>query len=86
MRQPVILPPEAGCVNPMARQGIKSLVCSCLGAVTAFCAGPRGFAESFEVRADKPFPQIALPLLNGGTASIDDFRGKKIILHVFASW
>ena len=33
------------------------------------------------------FPLIALPALEDGRArSIADFRGRKVILHVFASW
>jgi hypothetical protein len=32
------------------------------------------------------FPTIQLPTLNGDVKSIEDYRGKKIILHVFASW
>ena len=35
----------------------------------------------------KPFPAIALPALSDGRpASIADFRGEKLVLHVFASW
>lgn len=34
-----------------------------------------------------PFPTLSLPSLEDGRpASIADFRGQKIILHVFASW
>lgn len=34
-----------------------------------------------------PFPTISLPSLEDGRpASIADFRGRKVILHVFASW
>ncbi len=39
------------------------------------------------VEVGKPFPVLALPALDSGRpVSIVDFRGKKIILHVFASW
>lgn len=42
-------------------------------------------AVRFEVGA--PFPDIALPRLEGGApTSLAAFRGDKIILHVFASW
>jgi hypothetical protein len=42
-------------------------------------------SAGFEVGA--PFPSIALPALEDGRPrSIADFRGKKVILHVFASW
>ena len=40
-----------------------------------------------DLTVGKPFPNLALPALNGARAmSISDFRGKKVILHVFASW
>jgi len=40
---------------------------------------------SFEVGA--PFPTLSFPSLDGGRpASIADFRGQKVILHIFASW
>jgi len=34
----------------------------------------------------EPFPDIALPGVDGEPASIADFRGHKLILHIFASW
>ena len=34
----------------------------------------------------RPFPNIALPDLEGNRRSVADFRGHKLILHVFASW
>ena len=34
----------------------------------------------------QPFPDLPLPSLDGRPASIADLRGKKLILHVFASW
>jgi len=42
-------------------------------------------AGPFEV--GRPFPLLALPdVADGRPRSIADFRGRKIILHVFASW
>ncbi len=39
----------------------------------------------FEV--GQPFPELSLPALEDGRpSSIADFRGQRIILHVFASW
>lgn len=33
------------------------------------------------------FPDLAFPALdNGAPARMSDFRGKKVMLHVFASW
>ncbi len=35
----------------------------------------------------QPFPDIAFPSAADGTPmSIADFRGEKVVLHVFASW
>jgi len=42
-------------------------------------------STGFEV--GEPFPNIAFPALEDGRPrSIADFRGQKVILHVFASW
>ena len=39
------------------------------------------------LRVGQPFPDFPLPRLdNGEPGSISAFRGKKIILHLFASW
>jgi len=33
------------------------------------------------------FPDLGFPSLEDGTATrLSDFRGKKVMLHVFASW
>ncbi len=42
-------------------------------------------SAGFEV--GQSFPAIAFPALEDGQpASLADFRGKKLLLHVFASW
>ena len=38
------------------------------------------------IEVGKPFPELTLPTLTGERASIRDFRGRKVMLHVFASW
>ncbi len=39
------------------------------------------------IAAGQPFPDVLLPALaDGAPASIADFRGGKVVLHVFASW
>jgi hypothetical protein len=49
------------------------------------CAQGRGAGGGFEV--GQPFPELAFPSLESGRrASIADFRGKKTLLHIFASW
>ena len=49
-------------------------------------ASPAHVNATWEPRVGEPFPDLALPTLEGSTKSISDFRGQKIILHVFASW
>ena len=40
-----------------------------------------------KIEVGSPFPNLVLPLLEDGRpSSIVGFRGKKILLHVFASW
>ena len=64
-------------------------------AVGALTAGALAFAASGErqgraptlFEVGRPFPDLALPdFADGRPRSIADFRGRKIILHVFASW
>jgi hypothetical protein len=44
-------------------------------------------AEEVPVRAGQPFPALALPALaDGSPLSIEQFRGRKVLLHQFASW
>lgn len=39
------------------------------------------------IEVGQPFPEIVLPSLeDGAPMSIADFRGRKVLLHVFASW
>ncbi|ANM29684.1 hypothetical protein ABI59_08965 [Acidobacteria bacterium Mor1] len=45
----------------------------------------QGLDIPFEV--GQPFPELSLPSAEDGQPlSIRDFRGKKVVLHVFASW
>lgn len=49
--------------------------------VMAMPAPPTGF------EVGQPFPPITLPALRDGRPmSIMQFRGQKLILHIFASW
>ena len=53
--------------------------------LTALSATTLAAPPKFEV--GQPFPNLVLPALEDGTPrSIEDFRGHKLILHVFASW
>ncbi len=51
----------------------------------AMSIADRRISGGFQV--GEPFPDLVLPSLeNGRPLSLAHFRGKKIILHVFASW
>lgn len=42
---------------------------------------------SYRIQVSEPFPGLRLPSLdNGKPLSIGNFRGEKVVLHVFASW
>jgi hypothetical protein len=62
-----------------------------LAAALLACGGDRA-AEPVEdpvlkVEAGQPLPDLVLPSIEDGRpASLAQFRGKKIVLHVFASW
>ncbi len=56
-----------------------------IGATSVVPAYGQRVASRFQ--SGQPFPTIAFPSLEEGTpASIADYRGKKLLLHVFASW
>ena len=44
-------------------------------------------AEEVRVRVGEPFPALVVPALaDGSPLSIEQFRGRKVLLHQFASW
>ena len=56
-----------------------------VGAMGA-CAAP-AMGEQPSLNVGDPFPQLFLPSLDDGRPmSIADFRGERVVLHVFASW
>lgn len=59
-----------------------------LGKVRAPAVGPDGaVSEPGLLEVGRPFPLLDLPAAEDGRPlSLADFRGRKIILHVFASW
>ena len=67
---------------PMARLLLLVFVLMSLAASSAPAQfPPSGFTVG------EPFPQVTLPAVDGGAPlSVSDFRGRKLILHVFASW
>ena len=39
------------------------------------------------IEVGSPFPEIVLPSLEDGSpTSITAYRGRKVVLHIFASW
>lgn len=75
------------------------LRCQLLAAAAVLALGPAGSAGRAEsggvlpppidgarLTAGEPFPDVLLPTLDGAPLSIREFRGEKVILHVFASW
>jgi hypothetical protein len=44
-------------------------------------------AAAAEFKAGDPFPTITLPRIDDGQASsLAQFRGQRLMLHIFASW
>ena len=66
---------------------MKKTMTAFLGALalSATVAAQPSLPES--IAQGKPFPVVLLPgLADGRPASVADFRGEKVVLHVFASW
>ena len=65
-----------------------------LGAGVAVSMHPGAAAQpqrprmpELSIKVGEPFPPLTLPALKDGIRkSIADFRGQKVILHIFASW
>jgi len=48
---------------------------------------PQAPEEPPRIEIGKPFPDLVLPsLADGRPMSLRQFRGRKVLLHVFASW
>ncbi len=62
------------------------VILSILVPLLSVLGSPALGAATWEPRVGEPFPDLALPTLEGSAKSISDFRGQKVILHVFASW
>jgi len=64
----------------MARQRVFLSAILLIGATLAG-------AEEYEPRVGEPFPLLVLPSLEDGSPlSVASFRGKKLVLHIWASW
>ena len=55
-----------------------------LAVLFALCSGA---VHAEGIREGQPFPNLAWPSMEDGRAvSIANFRGKKTVLHIWASW
>ena len=56
-------------------------------AATALAAWFTPVTAAVSMVAGQPFPDLVLPsMTDGRPMSLSDFRGRKVILQVFASW
>ncbi len=55
--------------------------------LVAASAGTAAWGGAMAFTEGKPAPELALPSLNDSALrTLADFRGKPVVLHVFASW
>lgn len=64
----------------------STLICILmLAGIIASPAGADDAQQTLEV--GEPFPEIVLPgMRDGQPTAVSSYRGKRIIMHVFASW
>ena len=68
----------------MKRVVVKAFL---LAVVTISAAVGPAMAQSGELAAGDRFPPLKLPRLRDGKlVSLEEFRGQKVVLHVWASW
>ena len=81
--------------NAIAVAGVVALAVPAAASQPPATAGPTFsvMAKATAQRRDSPFvegetfPDLAFPSLEDGTPTrLSDFRGTKVMLHVFASW
>ena len=66
------------------RMKLKTAATLAVGVLMTMSLSP-STAAALEV--GQPFPDLVLPALEDGRpTSLADFRGRKLVLHVFASW
>ena len=67
--------------QPRLRLVVPALIASSL-VVGGTLAGGTG-----RIRVGEPFPSLVLPSVSDGRpAAVQQYRGHKVVLHVFASW
>jgi hypothetical protein len=65
----------------------KATVLMALGAAMLISGTTLPGAIAAPLEVGKPFPALVLPdLKDGKPTSLESFRGKPLVLHVFASW
>lgn len=65
----------------------NQIAVSLLGVLILGALLPCGVVGGVEFKSGQPFPDIVLPKLSDGKpGAISQFRGKKLLLHIFASW
>ncbi len=64
----------------------RLVAATCVLAIAGLTRGQGSLAKA-GIEVGKPFPDVRLPsMTDGKLMSIADFRGQKVLLHVFASW
>ena len=69
------------------RLALVGLLPAALVACGSQSSTPGDISRRIPFQVGQPFPDLTLPALEDGRpASIRDYRGQKVVLHVFASW
>ncbi len=70
----------------ICHRSIQSTVLAALAALTAISSGVVQ-AQLGRIEIGQPFPEARFPALKDGRpTAMADFRGKRVLLLVFASW
>ena len=57
-----------------------------LAVAAAFALSSIAAAQNNPWTVGEPLPELKLPTIDGGTLSLSELRGKRIVLIEFASW
>ena len=79
----------AGLSCTLGISDLRRIFCLMGAVVLSACGAPNLVPSPRDVAIEigRPFPNLILPSLEDGTpSSVARFRGKKTLLHVFASW
>ncbi len=72
--------------DPLRSSNVRSLRSTVLACGLALTLAAGLVADDMSIKVDEPFPNLVLRTLDGELKTISDFRGTKVVLHVFASW